>query len=153
MKKLNYLLVAFFGLGVTMTQAQVQKGSVLIKNANVLTVTKGNLEASDVDVTAVRTDPSRGSGMSVAILQDDGDYGAVIVSGSNLGMDSTLIDQSLKDLGGTRVMVLQNEVPHAVNVAAAKYELSLDVALVRAILCIWLVCLEGHNRTPVGAPS
>jgi imidazolonepropionase-like amidohydrolase len=48
MKKLNYLLAAFFGLGVTMTHAQVQKGSVLIKNATVLTVTKGNLEASDV---------------------------------------------------------------------------------------------------------
>jgi imidazolonepropionase-like amidohydrolase len=48
MKKLNFLLAAFFGLGITMTQAQVQKGSVLIKNVTVLTVTKGNLEASDV---------------------------------------------------------------------------------------------------------
>jgi len=48
MKKLFYLLLAFFGLGCNFSQAQVQKGSVLIKNATVLTVTKGNLESADV---------------------------------------------------------------------------------------------------------
>jgi imidazolonepropionase-like amidohydrolase len=48
MKKLNLLIAAFFGLGVLVSQAQIQKGNVLIKNANVLTVTKGNLESSDV---------------------------------------------------------------------------------------------------------
>ena len=48
MKKHIYLIAAFLGLGVGMSQAQVQKGSVLIKNATVLTVTKGNLESSDV---------------------------------------------------------------------------------------------------------
>ena len=48
MKKHIYLLAAFLGLGVSLTQAQTQKGSVLIKNATVLTVTKGNLESSDV---------------------------------------------------------------------------------------------------------
>ena len=48
MKKHIYLIAAFLGLGVGFTQAQVQKGSVLIKNATVLTVTKGNLESSDV---------------------------------------------------------------------------------------------------------
>jgi imidazolonepropionase-like amidohydrolase len=48
MKKLNFLIAAFFGLGVLVAQAQIQKGNVLIKNATVLTVTKGNLESSDV---------------------------------------------------------------------------------------------------------
>ena len=48
MKKHIYLIAAFLGLGVGFSQAQVQKGSVLIKNATVLTVTKGNLESSDV---------------------------------------------------------------------------------------------------------
>lgn len=48
MKKIFYLLLAFFGLGCNFSQAQVQKGSVLIKNATVLTVTKGNLESADV---------------------------------------------------------------------------------------------------------
>ena len=48
MKKHIYLIAAFLGLGVGFSQAQVQKGSVLIKNVTVLTVTKGNLESSDV---------------------------------------------------------------------------------------------------------
>lgn len=48
MKKHIYLIATFLGLGVGISQAQIQKGSVLIKNATVLTVTKGNLESSDV---------------------------------------------------------------------------------------------------------
>ena len=48
MKKNIFLLAALIGLGMGTTHAQVQKGSVLIKNATVLTITKGNLESSDV---------------------------------------------------------------------------------------------------------
>ncbi|MDA1269080.1 MAG: amidohydrolase family protein [Bacteroidetes bacterium] len=48
MKKHIYLLAAFLGLGVSFAHAQIQKGSVLIKNATVLIVTKGKLESSDV---------------------------------------------------------------------------------------------------------
>lgn len=78
-----------------------------------------NLTAADVNSAAVSIDSSRGSGMSVAILQDSGEYGAVIVSGSNLGIDPSAIDQTLTDLGGARVLVLQNEIPHPANVAAS----------------------------------
>jgi ribokinase len=79
-----------------------------------------HLKRSNVDHTQVLTDATIGSGMSVAILQDDGDYGAVIVSGSNLKIDPTSLAQQWQALGGARVLVLQNEVPHAVNVAAAQ---------------------------------
>jgi ribokinase len=58
--------------------------------------------------------------MSVAIVDANGDYGAVIVSGANLAIDSAGIGPSLDRLGGARVLLLQNEVPHAVNVAMAK---------------------------------
>jgi ribokinase len=79
-----------------------------------------NLLSENIDLSCLSTDPALGSGMSVAILQDNGDYGAVIVSGAN----TTIAPSSLKDswiqLGGAKVLVLQNEVPHAVNVAAAK---------------------------------
>lgn len=78
-----------------------------------------NLVASGVDVSAITTDPVLGSGMSVAILQDDGDYGAVIVSGSNTAIDATTLHHKWSALGGAKVLVLQNEVPHSVNVAAA----------------------------------
>ncbi|TIR87870.1 PfkB family carbohydrate kinase, partial [Mesorhizobium sp.] len=43
-----------------------------------------NLSRSNVDHRFVRVEPGIRSGMSVAIFDDDGDYGAVIVSGSNL---------------------------------------------------------------------
>ncbi len=79
-----------------------------------------NLERAHVDVSNVAADPSLGSGMSVAILQDNGDYGAVIVSGSNAAIDVETMPSQWRALGGAKVLVLQNEVPHAVNVAAAQ---------------------------------
>ncbi len=78
-----------------------------------------NLAASGVDHRAVAVDSDTGSGMSVAIVQDDGDYGAVIVSGSNLRIDPQPAALSWRALGGAHVLVLQNEVPEAVNIAVA----------------------------------
>jgi len=48
MKKVNYFLAALLGLSIQFASAQVKKGSVLIKNATVLTITNGTLENSDV---------------------------------------------------------------------------------------------------------
>jgi ribokinase len=78
-----------------------------------------NLERAGVDVSGITVDGVAGTGMSVAILQDDGDYGAVIVSGSNLTIDVSTIEKQWLALGGSKVLVAQNEVPHPVNVAAA----------------------------------
>jgi ribokinase len=78
-----------------------------------------NLAAAGVDARAVGVDPAAGSGMSAAIVQDDGDYGAVIVSGANLLIDPAGLAANWSALGGAPVLVLQNEVPEPVNVAAA----------------------------------
>jgi ribokinase len=78
-----------------------------------------NLNHAGVDSRMVKTDVVKGSGMSVAVVQHDGNYGAVFVSGSNLEIDPHALSQNLQALGGAKVLVLQNEVPHAVNVAAA----------------------------------
>jgi ribokinase len=80
---------------------------------------RANLMAEHVDASCVAVHPTAGSGMSVAILQDDGDYGAVIVSGSNLAIDTTLLQQQWAALGGSKILILQNEVPEAVNLAMA----------------------------------
>lgn len=48
MKKINFILIALLGLGLSHAQSQTPKGSVLIKNATVLTVTKGTLPNADV---------------------------------------------------------------------------------------------------------
>jgi ribokinase len=80
----------------------------------------GQTLSESLDTSAVTADPKMGSGMSVAILQENGDYGAVIVSGSNMAIEADRIPSHWLALGGAKVLVLQNEVPHAVNVAAAK---------------------------------
>jgi imidazolonepropionase-like amidohydrolase len=48
MKKIKYILTGLLILGCGITQAQTAKGSVLIKNATVLTVTNGTLEETDL---------------------------------------------------------------------------------------------------------
>jgi ribokinase len=80
---------------------------------------RGHLEASGVDAAHVATLPGTGSGMSVAIMDAGGDYGAVIVSGANLAIDPAVLDRdALWD--GASHLVLQNEIPEALNIAAAR---------------------------------
>ena len=72
------------------------------------------LDFAGVDRAQVRT-VAGASGMSVAIVDDKGSYGAVIVSGVNQKTDPS--DITVPD--DTRVLLLQNEIPEAVNVAVA----------------------------------
>ena len=77
------------------------------------------LRDGGVDDAFVATLADTGSGMSVAILDGAGDYAATIVSGANLLADAgALGDAALwQDVG---LLILQNEVPEALNVAAAR---------------------------------
>lgn len=77
------------------------------------------LRAGGVDDTFVTTLPGVGSGMSVAILDAAGDYAATIVSGANLHADATALEAAglWQDVG---LLILQNEVPEALNIAAAR---------------------------------
>lgn len=56
------------------------------------------------------------SGMSVAILLPDGGYGAIIVSGPNRGM----VPDDLVLPDGPMILLLQNEIPQHVSLAAAR---------------------------------
>lgn len=77
------------------------------------------LGASGVDASRVARLSNVGSGMSVAISDAGGDYGAVIVSGANLLADpAALAEPSLWE--GARALILQNEIPEALNVPAAR---------------------------------
>ncbi|RUX52052.1 ribokinase [Mesorhizobium sp. M4A.F.Ca.ET.050.02.1.1] len=78
-----------------------------------------NLAAAGVDALRVTRVDGHGSGMSVAISDSGGDYGAVIVSGANTAVDpKSLDDPTLWQ--GAALLVLQNEVPEFINLAAAK---------------------------------
>src|SRR5215211_1778207 len=75
--------------------------------------------AGGVDASRVARLPGAGSGMSVAISDAGGDYGAVIVSGANLLVDpAALAEPGLWQ--GARALILQNELPDAINISAAR---------------------------------
>lgn len=73
------------------------------------------LGASAVDVSQLQRDPGP-SGMSAAIVNGDGEYGAVIVSAANLHIDAGAVFVP----EGCGIVLLQNEIPQAVNLAIAR---------------------------------
>ena len=78
-----------------------------------------NLTDAGLDDSQVTTIANVGSGMSVAISDAHGDYAATIVSGANLHIDPAgLADSAI--WAGVNLLVLQNEVPEAVNIAASQ---------------------------------
>ncbi len=76
---------------------------------------RDELLGAGVETSQLQTDPGP-SGMSAAIVDANGDYGAVIVSAANLRIDADRIDIP----AGTAIVLLQNEVPEAVNLAVAE---------------------------------
>ena len=76
------------------------------------------LDRGGVDRSAVATLPGMGSGMSVAIFDAEGDYGAVIVSGANLAIRASQAHDEL--LRTAKVLILQNEIPEEVNEDVAR---------------------------------
>lgn len=78
-----------------------------------------NLTAAGIDISCLGVDPQIGSGMSVAITESSGEYGAVVVSGANLSIDPQAIAMGWSTLWDCKVLLLQNEVPEAVNLMAA----------------------------------
>ncbi|MBX2839159.1 MAG: ribokinase, partial [Gammaproteobacteria bacterium] len=63
------------------------------------------------------------SGMSVAIVDDNGDYGAVIVSSANLNINSDAIHLP----SSAKFLLLQNEIPEQVNEQLAKKAQEKDI--------------------------
>lgn len=81
---------------------------------------RANLVAAGVDITHVGVDPAHGSGMSVAISETSGEYGAVVVSGANLSIVAADVANRWSGLWSAKVLLLQNEIPEAVSLAAAR---------------------------------
>lgn len=99
-----------------------------------------SLRDGGTDARHVAVLPKVGSGMSVAIADREGDYGAVIVSGANLLADpSGLADEDLWRNAGA--LILQNEMPEALNLAAARQAKAAGA----------LVCLNAAPFRPLSA--
>jgi ribokinase len=97
------------------------------------------LAQAGVDLGAVRT-VARGSGMSVAIEQPDGDYAAIVVSGANREIDAAQVEASAEAIRESGALLLQHEVPEAANVAAAALARGAGVRVV----------LNGAPARPLG---
>ena len=74
-----------------------------------------NLREAGVDTSFIQRDEEAESGLSVAIVGEDGEYGAVVVSAAN----RQLCSDGFTFPEGARVLVMQNEVPETVNRAVA----------------------------------
>lgn len=93
------------------------------------TYLRDGLRAAGVDDRHVATLPGVRSGMSVAIMDAEGDYGAVIVSGANLRIDPESLNGDGLWQDATH-LVLQNEIPEALNIAAARAARARGLAVV-----------------------
>jgi ribokinase len=78
-----------------------------------------NLEDARVDIRHIRDTDER-SGISLVISEQHGDYAAIIVSGANLSLSEADITHAAPLFTAGSVVVLQNEVPASVNLAAAR---------------------------------
>lgn len=87
------------------------------------------LRSAGVDDGYVETLPDAGSGMSVAIMDASGDYGAVIVSGANLQIDVNRLNDDTLWQGATH-LVLQNEISENLNISAARAARSRGVTVI-----------------------
>ena len=110
---------AFGGKGGNQAAAAARMGAVVAMAGRVGSDGFGDqllaeLDRARVDRSQIIRDPGA-SGMSVAIVDSNGDYGAVIVSAANLSIDPALIEIPQ----GSKLVMLQNEVAEPVNAAIA----------------------------------
>ena len=98
-----------------------------------------DLTRRGIDHSGVTVSSTAGSGVSVALFEPSGDYRAIIVSGANLELDPGDVP-SPAFWTQVQVLVLQNEIPDAVNAAMAAAARAQGVTVIL-------------NAAPARAPS
>ena len=78
-----------------------------------------DLVGRGIDTRYLRTIEAQGSGISVALSDGAGDYRAFIISSANLGLEPTDLPPP-DEWRKAAVLVLQNEIPESINLAAAQ---------------------------------
>lgn len=69
------------------------------------------LKTAGVDVSRVLIDPEAKSGMSIAMIDDDSDYGAVILSCANMAVTKEDVNKAADLIANASCLVMQYEIP------------------------------------------
>ena len=77
------------------------------------------INSTNVNTEFIQIIKNKKSGMSVAISDKDGEYGAVVISGVNLHINSEVFNDSAV-WEKCKILMIQNEVEDALNIQAAK---------------------------------
>lgn len=77
---------------------------------------KANLAEGGVDISLLQIGAGEASGSSVAVVNEFGDFGAVVISGANAAFDAERV--TLPPEAG--FLLLQNELPEAANLVLAR---------------------------------
>lgn len=85
-----------------------------------------DLMAHGVDISLLQTGAGETTGMSVAIVNDQGEYGAVVVSGANLNFDVSRVAAPT----GASLLLLQNEISEDANLVLARLARKAGVRIV-----------------------
>jgi ribokinase len=80
-----------------------------------------HLQQHQIDARGVKQVTGARSGMCVVTAESGGDYSAVVVSGVNADLSTADVAGWADSLAASSALVLQNEVPIAVNVSAARH--------------------------------
>ncbi|MCD8140310.1 MAG: ribokinase [Planctomycetaceae bacterium] len=78
------------------------------------------LSRAGVNVDRVKKDTKAQSGMSVAMIDEDSDYGAVIVSAANMQVSRADVDEASELIAGADCLVMQYEIPLDIVLYAAR---------------------------------
>lgn len=77
------------------------------------------LEADGVDCTHLQTRPGQSTGLGLITVADGGENTIVVASGANATLTEADIDAAGDVVRGSDVLLMQLEVPHQANIAAA----------------------------------
>ncbi len=123
-----------------------------------------HLVANAVDVDYIVTLRGHASGMSVAIVEDAGDYAAAVVSGANAELSESIVAAWEPALRNSVALVLQNEVPVLANMAAARFMASLGRPVIlnaaptrdlspEALVGVSLLVMNAVEAEMMGSPA
>jgi ribokinase len=88
------------------------------------------LEREGVDIEGVYRDGRHSTGLAVISVDDAGENCIIVIAGANMAVDEADVARLSASLEGTRVLLLQQEVPLEANVAAAAAARRRGIAVV-----------------------